>query len=280
MEKRVWNRNPRRWRSDNQGSNCSSMEPSVSSFTNGTHSSLNSEVEEEELACSIETALQYNPHMHYNGHPSDRKVAAGKKVKSSDSDNEEFCDSMEHLAMDEVLPTSNGLESRSTSLRCSDPWFDSFSVLRRTNESCLVDRMGTVEYKSALSRTGTGTGLTCGSPFSPHAAAACCCGSQRPQSLCRSKENINEQIATALLRLQHDLDSVLYRLQTLEVLATSQPQSPSPAQCPLAAAFQFIRPSWWPIQTSPTTVFFTVFWPVFAHWLVQLFLRRKRRRIM
>lgn len=70
-----WSRDPRllmvedkRWRwSDTKGS-CSSVEPSVSSFTNGTHSSLNSDVEEEELACTLEPSVQYNPYMHFNGH--------------------------------------------------------------------------------------------------------------------------------------------------------------------------------------------------------------------
>lgn len=59
----------KRWKFDPTGS-CSSMEPSVSSVTNGTHSSLNSEVEEEELACSREPSVQGNPHMDFNGHLS------------------------------------------------------------------------------------------------------------------------------------------------------------------------------------------------------------------
>ena len=36
-------------------------------------------------------------------HPTDHSNAAPEKnVRSTDSDNEEFCDSMEHLAMEEV----------------------------------------------------------------------------------------------------------------------------------------------------------------------------------
>lgn len=69
-----WSPDPRllmaedkRWRSDTGGSG-SSVEPSMSSFTNGTHSSLNSEMEEEELACSVEPGVQYNPYRHFNGH--------------------------------------------------------------------------------------------------------------------------------------------------------------------------------------------------------------------
>lgn len=55
-----------RWRAASGGSGCSSVEPSMSSFTNGTHSSLNSEVEEEELACSVEPSVQYSTCMRSN----------------------------------------------------------------------------------------------------------------------------------------------------------------------------------------------------------------------
>lgn len=56
-----------RWRAASRGSACSSVEPSMSSFTNGTHSSLNTEVEEEELACSVEPNVQCSTCMHSNG---------------------------------------------------------------------------------------------------------------------------------------------------------------------------------------------------------------------
>lgn len=40
----------------------------MSSLTNGTHSSLNTEMEEDELAYSIEHSTQCNTYMHVNGH--------------------------------------------------------------------------------------------------------------------------------------------------------------------------------------------------------------------
>lgn len=63
----------KRWRSDTRESS-SSVEPSMSSFTNGTHSSLNSEMEDEELACSIELSAQNNLYMHFNGHLSGKNI--------------------------------------------------------------------------------------------------------------------------------------------------------------------------------------------------------------
>lgn len=56
-----------RWRADARGSS-SSVEASVSSLTNGTHSSLNTEMEEDELAYSIERNVQCNTYMHYDGY--------------------------------------------------------------------------------------------------------------------------------------------------------------------------------------------------------------------
>lgn len=56
-----------RWRADTRGSS-SSVEASVSSLTNGTHSSLNTEMEEDELAYSIEPNVQCNTYMHFNGY--------------------------------------------------------------------------------------------------------------------------------------------------------------------------------------------------------------------
>lgn len=127
-----------RW-SDIRGSSSSSVEPSMSSLTNGTHSSLNSEMEEEELAYSIEPTVQKNLHLHFNGHLSGKSrhmwnnecvglyrttqlrcpcalwISVGNMLNlkfyftlsdqnhhSAESDNEEFCDSMEHLAVEEV----------------------------------------------------------------------------------------------------------------------------------------------------------------------------------
>uniref|UniRef100_A0A4W6C0S5 Acyl-CoA binding domain containing 5b n=1 Tax=Lates calcarifer TaxID=8187 RepID=A0A4W6C0S5_LATCA len=172
----VWSPDPRllmaedkRWRSDTRGSS-SSMEPSVSSFTNGTHSSLNSEVEEEELACSIEPTVPHNPYMHFNGHLSDHSSAIPEKNhRSTDSDNEEFCDSMEHLAMDERVSASKVQSpgSGAASVKQNDLWFESNSTLSGgedqvlTRDSYFKDGMSTSQHSSFLSRRGRGeTALT------------------------------------------------------------------------------------------------------------------------
>ncbi|XP_054870025.1 acyl-CoA-binding domain-containing protein 5-like isoform X2 [Amphiprion ocellaris] len=281
----------RRWRSDTKGS-CSSVEPSVSSFTNGTHSSLNSEVEEEELACSVEPSVQYNPYMQFNGHLSGHNdTVPEKNHRSTDSDNEEFCDSMEHLAMEERMATYKDQSpgSRSASVRQKDLWFESNTSLKvgedqvfigdsYRNEAVLLSK-----HSSSLSRRGRGSQsprATCSSQQCASVEAACCCVSQSRRPVSTTRGSINDQIATALLRLQHDMDDVLHRLHTLEVLTRSQSRSSSPKQEDFApVARKFLRPSWWPFDSSPLTVVLTALWPLIAHWLAQIYLQRRRRKI-
>ncbi|TDH06174.1 hypothetical protein EPR50_G00129370 [Perca flavescens] len=296
-EEKVWRPDPKllmvekRWRSDTGGSS-SSMEPSMSSFTNGTHSSLNSEVEEEELACSLEPSVQYNSYMLFNGHLSGHSDAVPEKNhRSTDSDNEEFCDSMEHLAMEEGLSTSNilSLGSGAASVRQSDLWFESNTTPNGgedqvlVGESYLKEGISASQHNSSLSRRGRGSQsprATCSSQRCASVDAACCCVSQNRHPVSAARGNVNEQIATALLRLQHDMTTVIHRLHALEALTVSQSRLSSPRQeDSLPAAQTFLRPSWWPFDFSPLTGVLTALWPLIAHWLVQLYLQRKRRKI-
>ncbi|XP_069020639.1 acyl-CoA-binding domain-containing protein 5-B-like isoform X3 [Embiotoca jacksoni] len=276
----------RRWRSDTKGSS-SSVELSMSSFTNGTHSSLNSEVEEEELACSMEPSVQYNPYMHFNGHPSDPcDVFPEKNHRSTDSDNEEFCDSMEHLAMEERLSTS---KCQSPGSGAASVRFESNTTPREGEDRVLIGDpylkggFSASTQNSSLSRRRRGSQsprAACNSQRCVSVDAACFCVSQSRHPIGVSKGNINEQIAMALLRLQHDMANVLHRLHTLEVLTTSQSRKSTPKQEDfLPVARKLLRPSWWPFDFSPLTVVLTALWPLIAHWLVQLYLQRRRRKI-
>ncbi|KAL7386896.1 hypothetical protein ABVT39_015293 [Epinephelus coioides] len=279
----------KRWRSDTRGSS-SSMEPSMSSFTNGTHSSLNSEVEEEELACSVEPSVQCNSYMHFNGHLSGHSDVPEKNHRSTDSDNEEFCDSMEHLAMEEGLSTSKILSpgSGAASVRQRDLWFESNTTLNGGEDQVLIgdsylkEGISASQHNSSLSRRGRGSlspRATCSSQRCVSVDAACCCVSQNRHPGSVARGNVNEQIATALLRLQHDMATVLHRLHALEALTVSQSRSSSPRlEDSLPVAQKFLRPSWWPFDFSPLTAVLTALWPLIAHWLVQLYLQRRRRK--
>ncbi|XP_039983321.1 acyl-CoA-binding domain-containing protein 5A [Xiphias gladius] len=93
--------------------------------------------------------------------------------------------------------------------------------------------------------------------------------------------SLNEQIVVALARLQEDMQSVLERLHTLEALTASQARSvalsPTYASPPVTKRSQ--RPSWWPLEISPTSLAFAVIWPFVVQWLIRLYLQRRRRQI-
>lgn len=63
---------------------------------------------------------------------------------------------------------------------------------------------------------------TCSSQRCVTVDASCCCVSQSIRPVSAVRGNVNEQIATALLRLQHDMAAVLDRLHALEALTLSQ----------------------------------------------------------
>nr|XP_020479725.1 acyl-CoA-binding domain-containing protein 5A-like [Monopterus albus] len=290
-EEKDWSPDPRLlkvedkwWTSGTRGSS-SSMELSMSSFTNGTHSSLNSEVEEEELACSIEPTVQCNLHMHFNGHLSDHSDAAQEKNhRSTDSDNEEFCDSMEHLAMEEPVSTSGvqSCESGTASLKQKDLRFVS-STAMNGGEDQVGEGISTSQSNSSLSRRGRGLPsprASCRSQLCSRGDASHSYESKKRHPVTACRGNLNEQIATALLKLQCDMANVLHRLHTLEALTVSQSRSSSPRQeDSLSTARKFLRPSWWPFDFAPLTVVLTALWPLIAHLLVQLYLQRKRKKI-
>ncbi|KAM8850815.1 acyl-CoA-binding domain-containing protein 5-like isoform 4-T4 [Spinachia spinachia] len=294
---REWRPDPRllmvdkRMRSETRGSS-SSIEPSMHSFTNGTHSSLNSEVEEEELAFCMESSVHYNSNIHFNGHLSGHTDAFPQVKHRSDSDNEEFCDSMDHLAVEEG-PSSSKIHSPGSgadSVRQRDLWFESSTTLKGGDDQVLVgasylkEGISSSRHSSSVSRGGRGSGFRPGTTGSSHRCtsvdAARRGGSQGGRPTSSARGNVNEQVATALLRLQRDMASVLQRLHALEVLSASQSRSSSPRrEDSLPVSQMFPRPSWWPFDFSPLTAVLTALWPLIAHWLVQLYLQRRRRKI-
>ncbi|KAM3604368.1 uncharacterized protein V6R79_010060 [Siganus canaliculatus] len=293
-----WSPDPRllmvedkRWGSDIRGSS-SSVEPSMSSITNGTHSSLNSELEEEELACFVEPGVQHNSYLHFNGHLDDHTNAVPEKNhRSADSDNEEFCDSMEHLAMEEGLSALKLVSpgSGSTYVRQKDLWYESSTTLNGGEDQALLEDSFLKEgirasrHNSSMSRRGRGSlspRVSSGPQLCASEDAACCCLSQSVHPVSAARADVNEQIAMALLRLQRDMTTVLHRLHTLEELTLSQSRSSTPRQeDSLPIAQKLLRPSWWPFEFCPLTVMATALWPLIAHWLVQVYLQRKRRKI-
>nr|XP_046216463.1 acyl-CoA-binding domain-containing protein 5A-like isoform X1 [Oncorhynchus gorbuscha]XP_046216464.1 acyl-CoA-binding domain-containing protein 5A-like isoform X1 [Oncorhynchus gorbuscha] len=265
----------RKWRSEVSSSN-GSVEPSVSSMTNGTQSSLNSEVEEEELAYSKDP-LPENRYRHLNRHLSER-------LRVNDSDNEEFCDSMEHLAMEEEsgIPRVHSSGTRASQARRRSLQGETLDEdLSLQEDSPHREGLHTERRDSCWSMSGIGSrssGLGCGSQiFTSGNAAEGWVMQIRTDAVANG--NLNEHIAMALTRLQEDMANVLQRLNTLEALTTLQTRSLSQARQDDSLSLARKSPSWWPLHLSPTTVVFATVWPLISHWLVHIYLQRKRKKI-
>ncbi|CDQ79423.1 unnamed protein product [Oncorhynchus mykiss] len=263
----------RRWRSEVSSSN-GSVEPSVSSMTNGTQSSLNSEVEEDELAYSKDP-LPENRYRHLNRHLSER-------LRVNDSDNEEFCDSMEHLAMEEEsgIPRVHSSGTRASQAKRRSLQGETLDEdLSLQEDSPHREGLHTERRDSCWSMSGIGSrssGLGCGSQiFTSGNAAEGWVMQIRTEAV--ASGNLNEHIAMALTRLQEDMANVLQRLNTLEALTTLQTRSLSKARQDDSLSLARKSPSWWPLHLSPTTVVFATVWPLISHFLVHIYLQRKRK---
>ncbi|XP_048862086.1 acyl-CoA-binding domain-containing protein 5A [Brienomyrus brachyistius] len=277
-----------------------SVEQEVLSLTNGTHgsrSNLNGDLEsEEELAHSTPAFQVKEGGAELNGHFSDHNEdVSSHHHLASDSDSEVYCDSMDQFGLEEGSEIALS-HSAVTSSTLEEPevlgdWPgkgdlhggpDRHGVQHGgedggaqwggpPRERLSADRMDTSLGRRGKSsrmpgeggRGGLLGGGGDGERWGPEGGAA---------------GSLNEQIVTALARLQEDMQSVLQRLHTLEALTATQarslafqPNYPSPPANK--------KPSWWPFDVSPATVAFAVLWPFLAQWLMRLYMQRRRRRM-
>ncbi|MEQ2304112.1 hypothetical protein AMECASPLE_023699, partial [Ameca splendens] len=131
------------------------------------------------------------------------------------------------------LPPSKGQSpgSGATSLKTNDVWFESSTTLKDAEDDTpagdfyIKERVCPSKQSRSISKRGRGcrSPITTCSPLrclSADAACGCVLQSRHPVTVTRG--NNSEQIATALLRLQHNMANVLHRLRTLEELTRSQ----------------------------------------------------------
>nr|XP_061810206.1 acyl-CoA-binding domain-containing protein 5A-like [Nerophis lumbriciformis] len=221
-----------------------------------------------------------------------RKDVTGGAQLASDSDSEVYCDSVDQFGQDENLEQSRSLEDLDEDekeeeeepaehqgapqgVRCGGEDGEaggSASQRSRLNVDFPNSNIGVSRGSRAL---GRGPGASKPS----HGAGGDDNGGGRRGGGGASAGSLNEQIVAALAQLQDDMRSVLQRLHTLEALSATQARSAamSPVHTPASANKNNLRPSWWPFDISPGSLAFAAVWPFVAHWLIGLYVNRRRR---
>ncbi|XP_018422997.1 PREDICTED: acyl-CoA-binding domain-containing protein 5 isoform X2 [Nanorana parkeri] len=200
---------------------------------------------------------------------------------TSDSDSEIFCDSMEQFGQEDV-DHSQLIEEAMLTEGSSDVWAggevkDGGEDGKASGRTPQKEKSGQDKAEYYSSRRGranrmhpVGEGSRGGQMGNGGD------GGDRRGSDRGPNSSLNEHIAVVLTRLQEDMQNVLQRLQTLEALTASQARS-----IQLESNFQQLsnqKPSWWPFKISSGTLAFAIVWPFVAHWLIHLYLQRKRRK--
>lgn len=288
---------PKKRTSNGKGLPNGSIGQKMDPITNGTHSSrsaLNGKHVEEIDGVTREAVIQ-----RVNGCSEDdiAKNSSSLHHVASDSDGEVYCDSVDQFgveessevhvnsleesygilsALGEPQPTGRDSEGLSGVQDCvqhgGEDWKTSGGGSQRSRLS--VDRSGSSVVRRGRGAKSSGSGSGTGGPLQGG-------GGDGERTDGAVGGDLNEQIVTALARLQEDMQSVLERLHTLEALTASQARS-------VALSSEYLLPpanktqkkhSWWPFEVSPGTVAFAVVWPFVVQWLIRLYFQRRRRKI-
>ncbi|CAI9563078.1 unnamed protein product [Staurois parvus] len=200
---------------------------------------------------------------------------------TSDSDSEIFCDSMEQFGQEDV-DHSQLIEDAMLTEGSTDVWAggevkdggEDGKASGRTPQKEKSGHDKAEYYNSRRGRVGRNHPVGEGSRGGQVGSGGN--GGDRRGSDRGTNSSLNEHIAVVLMRLQEDMQNVLQRLQTLEALTASQARS-----IQFESNIQQLpnkKPSWWPFEISSGTLAFAIIWPFVAHWLIHLYLQRKRRK--
>ncbi|XP_065124621.1 acyl-CoA-binding domain-containing protein 5-B isoform X2 [Paramisgurnus dabryanus] len=265
-----------------------SEEISVSSLTSDTHSSLNTEEQEEELVYGLEPSTEPLEFCSSENSHSDDDILTKCKSQTDESDNEMHSDSKEH-------PTKPEKGSGVPRVHLAD-----ISVAGAN----IQERQGGNREAQCGSQDGKPQGVTPPVPHPPalgtvqtdrmsvsRGRASLLDGTNTPaehdnltehscqgdgerweMGASKDKQAFNTQIAMALSQLEDNMQDVLKRLTILEVLTASQAKS-IPGW-PIKS--QNKRLPRWPLDLSPTSGLLAVMWPFAVHWLVQLYIQKRR----
>ncbi|XP_066441235.1 acyl-CoA-binding domain-containing protein 5-like [Eleutherodactylus coqui] len=199
---------------------------------------------------------------------------------TSDSDSEIFCDSMEQFGQDEVdhsqLVERVLITEPSSDVRVGGEAKEGGEDGKASGRTPQKEKSGNEKADYYASRRGRASRMNPVGDGSRGGQMGSGGDGERWGSEKGPEGSINEQIAVVLMRLQEDMQNVLQRLQTLEALTASQARSALLESNLHQSANK--KPSWWPFEISSGTLVFAVIWPFVAHWLIHLYLQRKRRK--
>ncbi|KAM9774929.1 acyl-CoA-binding domain-containing protein 5A isoform 3-T3 [Syngnathus typhle] len=232
-----------------------------------------------------------------NGHRADAiKDVTGPAQLASDSDSEVYCDSVDQFGQDESTEQNCSLkdleeEEEEETLDSNDPQ-GAPQGIRCGGEDGEAGGSMTQRSRLNVEMANSVIGGGRGSRSQSHGLRAL-----KPTHESGGDDNggggggerrghtpvasLNEQIVAALAQLQEDMQSVLERLHTLEALSATQARSAvlSPCHPSTTVNKNSPRPAWWPLDISPSSLAFAVAWPFVVHWLIGLYVQRRRRRL-
>ncbi|XP_039532186.1 acyl-CoA-binding domain-containing protein 5-B isoform X1 [Pimephales promelas] len=225
-----------------------SEENSVSSSTNDTHSSLNTEEEDEELAYD----------------ESDGEIYSGSMEKPATPEKGSGVPRV-HLAEVNVVG-ANMQQGGNREPQCESQDGKPQGIIPPVPHP---PTLGTVQTDRISPGRGRGRGLQLMGTSLPDKHE---CGFQGNG---QRWETFNTEIAVILSQLQDNMQDVLGRLTTLEHLTASQAEITSLKTLNCKASKK--RWSWWTLNSPHFAAVLTVIWPFAVHWLVQFYLLKRRR---
>ncbi|XP_057189828.1 acyl-CoA-binding domain-containing protein 5-B isoform X2 [Triplophysa rosa] len=257
-------------------------ESSVSSSTNETHSSLNTEVEEEELVYSREPSTEPPKFCSSDNYPSGTGDIILTKYKShtAESDDELYSDSMEQpekpqkgsgvprVRLADVSAAGANIKQRQGGNREAQCGSQDGKPQGVKPPVPHPPALGTVQTDRMSQSRGRGCRLV-GTNLTEHS-----CQGDGEMKGSKDKHAFNTQIAMTLSQLQNNMRDVLQRLTKLEILTASQIESISLESCRTNSPNT--RLPWWPLDLSPICVVLAVMWPFAVHWLVQVYLQKRK----
>ncbi|XP_026148238.1 acyl-CoA-binding domain-containing protein 5A isoform X2 [Mastacembelus armatus] len=231
----------------------------------------------------------------HSGYHADSSVdGSGPNNLASDSDNEIYCDSVDHFGQEEFLENNHSHNDMDEDYDLLQP-LEELHILPENQEDVQgpvkVIKCGEDEETDGIAshRQNLDAEMiysvrrTRGSRSPSHQSLGPIHSSEDGNGnnwdgAATSRGSLNEQIVVVLARVQEDMQSILQTLRNLEALTASQARSVelSSTHTSPPANKRNQKPSWWPFDISPLSLAFTVTWPFVLQWLICQHLQRRR----